>query len=760
MKIENKNRKYITVKGIVQGVGFRPYVYRLAVQNNLKGWVKNTSGGLYIDVEGKEVNVENFLAEIKNNPPKLSKVAEIYVEDRELANYEKFEIKKSNGAEGRVTLISPDIGICEDCINDIKNIENRRYKYPFTNCTNCGPRYTIIKGLPYDRYATSMSEFVMCSECGNEYENPLDRRFHAQPTACHICGPKIELVDSRGNKVLREDIIKEVVRLLKKGVIIAIKGLSGFHLACDAKCEKAVEKLRDRKNRPTKPLAVMIKDIYTVKKYCNAINIEEKILGSERKPIVLLNKKNDLLLHNIAPNNNKLGVMLPYTPLHQLIFDEGVDVLVMTSANQSGMPIIYKNDDAVESLKNVADYMLIHNRDIYIPVDDSVSMVVLGEERVLRNSRGYAPININHHMSNEILACGSHMKNSIALSKADNIFVSQYIGDVENIETYDRVSKIIEHFKSIYYIKPEVIAVDMHPNYWSSEYIKEQNIRHIEVQHHHAHIVSCMVENKVEDKVIGIAYDGSGYGTDRKIWGGEFFICNYSTSERVGHLNYLGMPGGEIVIKEPWRMAVSYLYKVYGDELDNILPESLRVKEISNLKSMLRHSMNIIDTSSVGRLFDAIAVILGFTGEVTYEGEAAIFLEYICDQNETSSYDYNIQLIDDEYIINTDNMVKELMGDINVNVKKEIIARKFHNTLIDFSVHMCELIYDKKHIKKVVLSGGVFQNQILLTGIYEKLISKGFEVYTHKLIPCNDSGISLGQLVIANEIIHKNSPLW
>ena len=706
---------------------------------------------MYIDIEGKEEDIGILLNNIKTKPPQLSKINEIQIEDKKVVNYEKFNILKSNAEVNAITLISPDTGVCEDCIKDITDMKNRRYKYPFTNCTNCGPRFSIIKDLPYDREATCMNQFIMCNECRKEYENPLDRRFHAQPTACPICGPQIELVDNEGNKIKSLGIAKKVPNLIGQGFILAIKGLGGFHLACNAKCEDVIQKLRIRKKRPTKPLALMMKDIETVKKFCHVSHIEEKILCSERKPIILLNKKNDLLPYNIAPHNKRLGIMLPYTPLHHLLFDEGIDVLVMTSANKNSMPIIYKNDDAIHNLKDIADHILIHNRDIHIPIDDSVSMVVLHEERVLRNSRGYAPINVKHSMTHDILASGSHLKNTFAISKKDNVFISQYIGDVENTETCDRVNMLVKHFKNVYNINPELIVHDMHPNYWSKEYVKTHDSNNIEVQHHHAHIVSCMVENEVKDRVIGIAYDGSGYGADKKMWGGEFLICDYASFKRVGHLNYVCIPGGESAIKEPWRMAISYLHKVFGNNLDENLPNLFKGKDVKNVKTIINSNINIIDTSSVGRLFDTAAAILGFMEEVTYEGEAAIFLEHICDENEKESYTYDVEYVDDVYIINTNNILKGLLSDLGDKISRSLISRRFHNTVINFSVHLCELISGKYDINKVALSGGVFQNQIILREIYKKLMLKGFEVYTHKLIPCNDSGICLGQIVIANE---------
>ncbi len=665
-------------------------------------------------------------------------------------NYKGFEIKYSDKTDNAATLICPDIGICDQCLNDIKNIKNRRYKYPFTNCTNCGPRFSIIKDLPYDRNLTTMDEFKMCSECNYEYRNPLDRRFHAQPNACKNCGPKLELVDKFGRKIIVNNPIKEAVKYIKQGKIVAVKGLGGFHLTCDAQNKQSIQTLRDRKHRPTKPLAVMMKNINSVKKYCYLSKEEENTISNNKKPILILNKKEEKLSNKIAPNTNKLGVMLPYTPLHYLLFEEEIEVLVMTSANVSNLPIIYKNEEALEKLNNIADYLLMHNRDIYIPVDDSVSKVVLGRERVIRNSRGYSPLYIKLDGIKETLACGAHLKNTFAVSKNENIIISQYIGDMENLETCSSFEKIVSHFKKVYDIIPEVAAYDMHPDYWLTKYANKQDTKKVAVQHHHAHIVSCMVENRIKDKIIGIAYDGIGYGTDKKLWGSEFLICDYKSFERAGHINYVSMPGGDAAVEEPWKMALSYLYKTYKKDTYKKIPHTLRDKNIKPIIAMIKNDINSPKCSSMGRFFDAAAALTGFSGKVTFEGEAAILLENIADKNENSRYYYDIEYINQKYILNTNKIIEGIIEDVNQEIDLSIISKKFHNTVIDFSVKICKKIAQKYNIQKAALSGGVFQNEILLKGIYEELISQGFEVYTHNLIPCNDSGICLGQLAVAN----------
>lgn len=771
--IEEVVRKYVTVTGIVQGVGFRPFVYKIACDNNLNGWVSNSSRGVYIDVEGRERDILSFIQKLKTSPPKLSKIDEVFIENREVENYKDFKICPSEREENAMTYISPDIGVCEDCLRDIRNSENKRYRYAFTNCTNCGPRFSIIKKLPYDRAVTTMNEFQMCDECYGEYVDPLNRRFHAQPNACIECGPKLELINNKGERIYLGDEVKETIKLIKEGKIIAIKGIGGFHLACDGKNQEAIKLLRDRKNRPKKPLALMMKDSETVKKYCHLSEKEESILKDDKRPIVLLSKREENLPINIAPNNKCLGVMLPYTPLHYLLFEYDIEVLVMTSANVVGLPMVYKNSEALDKLSSVVDYFLLHNRDVHIPVDDSVVKVILNEEMVIRSSRGYAPIYIKQKEIRDILACGSQLKNTFALSKNENIIVSPYIGDMENIETYNNFEKNVEHIKGIYNIKPKIIAYDMHPNYWCREYVEKQNTINMEVQHHHAHIVSCMVENNIKEKVIGIAYDGVGYGIDGTIWGGEFIICDYKDFKRITHLNYAQMPGGDAATKEPWKMAVSYIYEAYKNsgsralisdedtlitknyvEDSNItqenIPKVLKDNNIKSIIAMIKNNINSPKCSSMGRLFDAVSAMLGFLGKVTFEGEAAILLENMANENEKGSYDYEIKCQDEGYIINTSEIIREIINDINSEVHHGIISKRFHNTVIDFTVNMCSILRDALNINKVVLSGGVFQNEIILKGIYGKLNHKGFEVYTHKSIPCNDSGICVGQIVIAN----------
>lgn len=743
-------RKYVVVKGIVQGVGFRPFVYRIAAENNLKGWVKNTSEGVFIDIEGVEKDIKSFLHKLSVEAPPLSKINDISIEDREIKNYTKFSIEKSHDNKNTITLISPDIATCSDCEREIKDNKDRRYKYPFTNCTNCGPRFSIIKKLPYDRPMTTMNEFKMCPECNSEYENPIDRRFHAQPNACGSCGPKVWLSDREGNEIFTENPINKVKELIVNGKIIGIKGLGGFHLACNGEDEKVIDILRERKRRPAKPFALMMRDIQTIKQYCCVSKEEESILEGIRRPILLLDKKKDILPENTAPNNNTLGVMLPYTPLHHLLFDDNIKVLIMTSANISGLPIVYKNEEALEKLNDIVDYFLLHDREIHLPVDDSVSRVILDKERLIRRSRGYAPLPVVIEGIKETFAYGSHLKNTFCISKENFAFLSQHMGEMDNLEAFNNYEFTVKHFKNLYNIKPKLIAYDMHPDFILSNSAVQEQARKFPIQHHHAHIASCMAENKINKKVIGIAFDGTGLGTDNKIWGGEFLVCDYTDFKRVGHLNYVKMPGGDAAVKETWRMGISYLFKALKDNIDTNIFSSIPNKNIKTILSMIVNDLNSIETSSVGRFFDAISALLGFKTKITYEGEAAIHLEAISDINEGGIYSYSIDEVNETYVLNTDNIIKDIIKDIENNIGKRIIAKKFHNTVIDFSVNMSKLIRNKFDINAVALSGGVFQNELILKGLYKKLSDNGFEVYIHSEIPCNDGGIALGQLIIAN----------
>lgn len=762
-------RRYIVVKGIVQGVGFRPFVYRIALKYGLKGTVKNTSKGVYIDIQGQNSKVNSFLIDLRQDAPELSKIEEIIIEERPLSEFSEFKIISSRVEEKGITLISPDIATCDQCVSEVMDSSNKtRYLYPFTNCTNCGPRFSIIKNIPYDRKVTTMSEFEMCHSCSTEYINPTNRRFHAEPTCCNRCGPKLTLIDHFGNIMELGPDLVEVKELLKKGKIVGIKGVGGFNLICDGKNSEVIDTLRERKRRRSKPLALMMKNTEVVEKYCK-INLKEReILTGNRKPIVLLEKMCDELPNNIVFNNNKLGVVLPYTPLHYLLFDDDLEVLVFTSGNISGVPMLYKNDEAICSLKTVADYMLVHNRDINMPVDDSVVRVDLDEERVIRSGRGYAPSSLKFNRLSGILACGSQMNNTFAISSNGYIFISPFIGHMENVESIKNFEKNLQHFKIIYNIETKVIAYDRHPSYWSKSYAEVENVKCIGVYHHHAHIVSCMAENNVNDKVIGLAFDGVGYGQDGKLWGGEFLICDYKEFKRVGHINYIPMPGGDEATKAPWKIGVSLVYKAFKEDLQQhieelklLLPKEFTTKNISLIVNIIKKNINSPISSSMGRLFDGVSSLLGFMDKISFQGESAIYLEKLAlnflkstsIKNIKEIYDYDIKVQGELYIIDTDKLIKNILIDIDKKMDRGQISLKFHNTVIDFSYKLCEEIRRNYGINKVALSGGVFQNEILFKGVCTRLVNSGFTVLTHRLIPCNDEGISLGQLIVANEII-------
>ena len=749
-----KIRKYIEIKGIVQGVGFRPFVYKIALENHLKGWVNNTSEGVFIDIEGKKKDINNFVNQLyKDNPP-LSKIEKIIIKDKKNKNYIDFKIETSNRTEKVRTYISPDFSVCEDCIEEIFNPSNRRFKYPFTNCTNCGPRFSIIKSLPYDRHTTTMKKFEMCTDCKKEYEDPLNRRFHAQPNACHKCGPKVTLLDNKGVILDTSNSIEETKKLLKKGSIIAIKGIGGFNIACNCKDYNSILRLRDKKRRPQKPLAIMVRDIDSVKKYCKLDKYQIDILKSNRRPILLLDKLDaNSLPEIIAPNNKKIGVMLPYTPLHCLLFDDELDSIVMTSANISGEPMLYNNNDAINKLNKVVDYFLINDRDIFMPIDDSVTTIINNSETIIRPGRGYAPMAINRGTKKEILALGSELKNTIAISDKENIYISGYIGDLKNTKTLDHFENTINHFKKIYNINPKVVSRDLHPNFIYKDYINSNKIKEIYIQHHHSHIASCLGDNNLNETVIGIAFDGTGYGDDGKVWGGEFLLCDLKEYKRVGHFEYFKLPGGDSAVIEPWKIAISLLYKSLNIDYDKILPIYLKDKNHKIIYKMLENNINLVDTSSLGRLFDGISALLGFTRKITFEGEAAIRLENLCVENEDRYYEFSYEN-EEKFIISIDKIICGVVKDIAKNDSVNIIATKFHNTIIKATIKVTCEIRKKYNINSVALSGGVFQNEFLSNGIIKELNNEEFKVYTHKNIPCNDSGISYGQLIISNEILN------
>jgi len=753
----------ISVRGIVQGVGFRPFVYQLAAKYNLKGWVCNTSEDVKIEIQGESKDLERFLSELQGNAPPLARIENISVTYHPPAGYKTFEIRPSTAEEGKYQLVSADIATCQACLREIFNPEDRRYHYPFTNCTNCGPRFTIIEDIPYDRPKTTMHSFKMCPECQAEYDSPLDRRFHAQPNACPRCGPRLELLDAKGDRLAGSDAMVVASRLLREGRTVAIKGLGGFLLACDATNEKAVGLLRQRKRRPFKPLAIMVADMNEARKHCYISEREERLLTSPQSPVVLMRwRPESTICQLVAPNLKYLGAMLPYTPLHHILLREAGLPLVMTSGNISEEPIAKDNDEAIRRLSGIADYFLVHNRDIYARYDDSVTVVERDDVQLTRRARGYAPYPIHlTFKARQVLGCGAEMKNNFCLTKDNYAFVSQHIGDLENLETLEHFENTLSLYKKLFRIEPEVIAYDLHPEYLSTKYALElasqfSDIKLVPVQHHHAHIVSCMADNRVEAPVIGVSLDGTGYGSDGHIWGGEFLVADYKSFKRIGHLEYLPLPGGDAAIKKPYRIAVGYLLKLLGE--DSIGSELAFLKqidavEIDFIKRQIQAGINSPLTSSMGRLFDAVSALIGIRGEIDYEGQAAVELEMIAYDDKGKAgkgYPYSIIEHDGVSIIQLKELLSAIVKDLYQGVSKATISAKFHNTVVRMVCEMCQLIAERTGINQVALSGGVFQNRLLLRKVVSSLESANFSVLTHKQVPCNDGGISLGQAVIAN----------
>ncbi len=752
---------HISVRGVVQGVGFRPFIYQTATRLNLGGWVCNTSEDVRIEVEGDDRDIERFLHNLEEMAPPMSRIEDIAVTSRRrqsTASYEKFEIRHSIAEEGKYQLVSPDIATCPECLGEILNPEDRRYRYPFTNCTNCGPRFTIIADIPYDRPNTTMHRFRMCPECQQEYDDPLDRRFHAQPNACPVCGPQLELVDAEGKPISCTDTINKTSQLLREGETVAVKGLGGFLLACDATSQKAVNRLRQRKNRPAKPLAVMVSSLDEVREHCEINKEEEILLTSPGSPIVLMKLRADSsITQAVAPGLKYLGIMLPYTPMHHILLRETGIPLVMTSGNLSEEPIAKDNDEAIRRLGGIADFFLMHNRDIYARYDDSVVTVERDVPRFVRRARGYAPYptHLNYN-SQQILGCGAEEKNTFCLTRDNHAFLSQHIGDMENMETLEHFVNTIALYKRLFRIEPEIIAHDMHPEYLATKYAStaatRENLRLVPIQHHHAHIASCMADNGLEATVIGVSFDGTGYGTDGHIWGGEFLTADYKGFTRMGHFEYLPLPGGTLAIRKPYRTAIGYMLSL-GIDLDRKLPLFKQVDdaEVDIIKSQVEKSINTPLTSSCGRLFDAVSALIGVRGVIEYEAQAAIDLETIaCDEaSETGDYPFSVIEQDGVNVIKLQDTFAAIIDDLHSNLPETIIAARFHNTIARMIVELCQRISAETGIKSVALSGGVFQNRLLMRRALALLESAGFNVYTHRQVPCNDGGIALGQVVIA-----------
>lgn len=778
MKLKKKQkltRLSLRVRGIVQGVGFRPFIYSLAKRYFLTGFVLNDTSGVKIEVEGEVKKTKDFLDKIKLEAPPLAMIEEINCHQLLPKGYSAFEIKRSKKEKEKFIPLSADISICADCLRELFDKDDRRYHYPFINCTNCGPRFTIIKDIPYDRAHTTMKEFKLCPKCQSEYENPSDRRFHAQPNACPLCGPRVSLFDNKRRKIQTDKPIKKAAYLLKKGFIVAVKGLGGFHLACDAASKKAVTTLRKRKYREDKPFALMAMDIKEIREFCEVSDAEEKLLLSPRRPILLLRKRKECSLPDeLAPQNKYLGMFLPYTPLHYLLLNETGLILVMTSGNVSDEPIVYKNKEAFKRLEKIADYFLINDRKIEIRTDDSVTRVFKKKEMLIRRSRGYAPqpIRVRTFFDEPILAVGGELKNTFCLARENYAFLSHHIGDLENLSALISFEEGIEHYSKIFHISPKIVASDLHPDYLSTQFARKYcrsssfSPELVFVQHHHAHIASCLVDNGVEPsgsfneerKVIGVAFDGAGLGDDGAIWGGEFLVADLANFVRVASLKYLPLPGGEKAIKEPWRMAISYLNEVYGDDFQSLdIPflKSIDKDKLDILLKIIKRRINCPLTSSVGRLFDAASALTGVRNKINYEAQAARELEMLACEEEEGSYPFLTTEENGLFIIDTGPIIESIVNDLLEKEKREKIAARFHNTIAEVIEQTCSRLRDRFNLNEVALSGGVFQNIFLLERTFRRLNSSGFGVYIHQRVPSNDGGISLGQAVIAHYKISR-----
>jgi hydrogenase maturation protein HypF len=775
--------RHIHIKGVVQGVGFRPFVYNLAVELSLEGWVLNSSSGVEIQAVGPGYVLDEFVERLMEDAPPLARIEYISAttvppSSVDVPETGRFVIRHSLAQPGEFLPISPDVAICEDCRRELFDPNDRRYRYPFINCTNCGPRFTIIQDIPYDRPKTTMAPFVMCSDCQAEYDDPANRRFHAQPNACPVCGPRIwyQVSSSRlqvqpGTSNLERETrsdgaIQAARDLLRNGGVLAVKGLGGFHLACDATSDEAAALLRERKGRVDKPFAIMSFDLETVETYCEVNDDERALLTSLQRPIVLLRRRSDTPISSlVAPGNSYLGVMLPYTPLHYLLLEPSCSfplALVMTSGNYSEEPIATGNNEALERLDGLADAFLLHDRDIHARCDDSVTRIFSGAELPIRRSRGYAPYPVHLPFEvKQVLAVGAELKNTFCITRDRYAFLSQHIGDMENYETLQFFEQMVEQLERTFRIEPEIIAYDLHPGYLSSKYAKEVGSRRQEagddpasrflhsVQHHHAHIASVMAENGLtgEQPVIGVAFDGTGYGTDGAIWGGEFLVADYASFRRVAHLKYVPLPGGDAAIRKPYRTALAHLWAA-GVDWDDRLPAVAAAPLVERpvLLQQLKQGVSVVSTSSVGRLFDAVSSLAGVRQEINYEAQAAIEFEMLVEGDGVEEA-YSFSLSGEE--IDASPCIRAVVADVRAGIPGGVIAARFHNGLAQMVCEVCLCLRKETGLKEVALSGGVFQNVTLLGKALPLLQEAGFTVYVHRLVPPNDACISLGQAVIA-----------
>jgi hydrogenase maturation protein HypF len=767
MRTPTRERREVSVRGIVQGVGFRPFIYALARRHELSGLVRNDADGVRIEVEGAPEDLERFVRVLEEDPPPLAMVESVFWQPLATLGDREFRIEESREGLRRQALVSPDVATCDDCLAELLNPTDRRYRYPFTNCTNCGPRFTITRSVPYDRATTTMSAFEMCPDCQREYDDPTDRRFHAQPNACPVCGPRVRLLDRFGHELCVEprDPVSRTAQILRGRAVVAIKGLGGYHLACDPFDAAAVRTLRGRKVRQDKPFALMARDLAQVRELCHATPEEETLLTSTARPIVLLEcRKDNGVAEEVATRQKTLGVMLAYTPLHHLLLRDAGIPLVMTSGNNSDEPIAYRDEEAFEQLCDIADYFLVHDRPIHVRCDDSVVRTVGGRPYPLRRSRGYAPapLRLAGGFTRHTLACGGELKNTFCLAKDRHAFLSHHIGDMENYETLRSFREGVEHYCGLFDVQPELVAYDLHPEYLSTKYareLEEDGLPAVGIQHHHAHVASCLADNERPDgeRVIGVALDGTGYGTDGDVWGGEFFEGSLEWGfVRRAHLEYVPLPGGSAAIRQPWRVALARLITLYGE--DEVLKLPLAVvreageRNIRLIARLVEHRLNTPPTSSAGRLFDAVAALVGVpgSGRATYEGQAAVELELAAHGPVGQGYPFDLRPEGEMWVVETGEIMGGVVEDLQSGRETEEISSRFHRTVAEVVVAGCERIREEGGASAVALSGGTFQNLLLVKQVLELLIGKGFAVYRHRRVPTNDGGLALGQAVLAN----------
>jgi hydrogenase maturation protein HypF len=749
---QSLERKRVVIEGIVQGVGFRPFVHQMAGKWGVSGWVRNDGRGVTVEAEAPLPRLAGFLWSLRSDIPPLASVSRFEMADLPPTGENGFTILASDAGAEHSAQVAPDTFVCPDCLRELFDPADRRYRYPFINCTNCGPRYSIVTGVPYDRPLTTMAGFTMCAACRAEYEDPANRRFHAQPNACPECGPRVRLCDADGEE-LDGDPLERSVELLREGRIVALKGLGGYHLAVDAGNGAAVAELRRRKARDEKPFALMSAAAPQVLTYAEADEAELRLLGGPERPIVLLRKKaGHAIAPEVAPRNRCFGVMLAYTPLHYLLLQDRFDALVMTSGNLSDEPIAYRDKEARGRLAGIADAFLIHDRPIHTRTDDSIARIMAGQAVLLRRSRGYVPRSVFLPARQpSVLALGAELKNTICLTKEDRAFLSQHIGDLKNAEVLASFSRTIDHLESLLDIRPEIVAHDLHPDYLSTgQALEMAGVRRVAVQHHHAHLASCLAEHGRDEEAIGVIFDGIGYGADGGIWGGEFLVGKAAGYRRVGHFAELRMPGGDAATKEPLRMGLSLLFQAYGREL----PEVPLVKRIGGealplYLQMLEKGINSPPTSSCGRLFDAVAALAGVRDVVSYEGQAALELEMAADPAGEGVYPYDVRDENGVLVFDPAVMTRAIVADLLGGAEAGTISARFHRTLAWMVAEVCVLLRNATGLELVVLSGGVFQNRLLTETVAPLLTRGGFEVLTHSRVPPNDGGLSLGQAMIA-----------